>query len=273
MHVQCGVTKLQAFIFSNHPCMCSAASQSCKHSSSLTTHAYAVRRHKAANIHLFQPPMHVQCGVTKLQAFNLSRLFGNIATATAMSLQSAMSAVRMEQSIIAQAAGGVRMYICVVDPLGLVIHVLGLSVTTVSHLGTLEWQASGSQALSTRALQCATHPSDCTDSHLWHAANVPQEFPCESTASHRCVCRLLLASCSFCTLNSSIHQAMVHSVGLKSVFDSLLLVHCLPQATTTIYDLSLHPARECRSVRTYSCMLCYMPCSSAIKKKERITHE
>lgn len=95
----------------------------------------------------------LQRGITKLRSYNLSRLFGNIAASTASSLQAAMTAVRAEQSV-AQAVG-VRMYVCVVDALGLAIHVLALSSAEVTHVGTLEWPTLSANSLSASAVKCA----------------------------------------------------------------------------------------------------------------------
>ena len=100
----------------------------------------------------------LQRGITKLRSYNLSRLFGNIAASTASSLQAALTAVRAEQSV-AQPAG-VRMYVCVVDALGLAIHVLALSSAEITHVGTLEWPTLSAHSLSAFAVKCAgpMHP-------------------------------------------------------------------------------------------------------------------
>ena len=97
----------------------------------------------------------LQRGITKVQGYSLSKLLGNnIATAGAAAAQIAATPVRMAQSIVHSA--GTRMYICIVDAPSLTIHVLALSLTTMTRLGVLEWPGlSMSGAGSSKPLKCA----------------------------------------------------------------------------------------------------------------------
>jgi hypothetical protein len=171
-----------------------------------------------------------------------------------------MTIVRAQQSITNPTS--TRMYICVVDAIGLAIHVLALSSVEATHAGTLEWPTLSVSGMSHAPLRCVDHVhmqavvdlclcyflfSRLHPHIVWHASQI---LACVVVRSGDRVHTLGTAAARIGPMLTGVadwdawpcFRLSCRPDDIRfTVYDNLLLLHCLPLKSTTFYDLALPP--------------------------------
>jgi hypothetical protein len=93
----------------------------------------------------------MQRGITRLKRFNLSKIYGSVAAASAVGPR-CFTVVRSQADV--PGGNGTRIYICVVNAARQAVHVLSLSAAEVTYVGDLSWPTDPEQRLE-RDLLCA----------------------------------------------------------------------------------------------------------------------